>query len=818
MRSLAHFLAGPGLVSGLMLAAALPAAAGTSTVASIAPASGSVIGATPVTVTGTGFQRGATLKIGNVVCTALKVISPTTIIAVTGAHAAGPVSVKVFNSAIDSSGVNTLYTYDQTTDLTKTTKAQWEAAGSTFTRMTTTGLDSTLRWSDWSAAAGGAMVPGSYYYVVTAVNAAGETRRSIQSTGTLLAGANTAVQLCWTPIAGALQYKLYRTSVPGVYGANSFIATLDTTCYKDVALVATAGTPPGVNGATGDAFLARAGAPAAAFTNGPLISGAVGSDAFTVARTNGTFLTVLAGNANGTSIYNPVTNTFAPGPNTTAPAGRGACGFKRPDGKFVFVLAGTSTATSIYDPVANTMVAGPVTSSNVDLGGCVLKRPDGKFLVVCGNNGRTTSIYDPGTNTFAAGPLTTGNCDDGACALSRPDGKFLIVHAGGSTGSSIYDPVANTFVAGPALTGNASRGAHGIQRPDGRWLIPIGNNASTTSLYDPVANTMVAGPVSPSGIRGGAHSIQRGDGTFLIVCGRSNAVTVIYDPVANTIVAGPNLPNTANSGAHSFQLTDGRYMVLNGSGGTNTALYDAGWNRTGSYVSEALHPVDINFWNTFSWVRDTDDTVATKLRTAISAGALAAAAWRNVANGGAIAPGVGETYLQVGADVARAIPVSSGALQDVWAPWAAEFRRFAGPDLMSVTANYTPTSLSVSPSKASFTFGGQPFNTWVAPDSSTLLNDGTSASTLHGTLSTFTSGALSWALSPIVNGVDQVRAQWSSVSVVGPWNDIAGYNTDFTIATGVATGGSVRFYFRILTPTLTVTGIPYASTITVTAQ
>jgi hypothetical protein len=363
-----------------------------------------------------------------------------------------------------------------------------------------------------------------------------------------------------------------------------------------------------------------------------------------------------------------------------------------------------------------------------------------------------------------------------------------------------------------------NRGAIAVQRPDGRWLVICGNNTTNTCIYDPVANTAVAGPALTSTSREGAHAIQRGDGTFLIVCGRNTTNTVIYDPVANTCVAGPAVPNNVNNGGHSIQLPDGRYLLINGANGANTALYDAGWTRTGSYVSENIRPADINWWNTFSWVRDSDDTLTTKLRTATSAGALAAAAWRNVANGGAIAPAAGETWLQIESDVARAIPQSSGALQEVWGQWTAEFRRFAGPDLMSVTANYTPASLSVSPSRTSFAFGGQPFNTWVSPDSSRLLNDGTSASTLHGNLSAFTSGVLSWALSPVVNGVDQVRAQWSTVSAVGPWNDVAGYNTDFTIATGIAIGGSVQFYFRILTPTLTAVGVPYASTITVTAQ
>ena len=190
-------------------------------------------------------------------------------------------------------------------------------------------------------------------------------------------------------------------------------------------------------------------------------------------------------------------------------------------------------------------------------------------------------------------------------------------------------------------------------------------------------------------------------------CGRSNALTCIYDPVANTMVAGPTAPSNVNSGGHSFQLRDGRYVLVNGAGGTSTALYDAGWIRTGAYASEALHPADINWWNTFSWVRDTDDTLTTKLRTAFSAGALAAAAWRTVANGGAIAPGVGETWLQLGADLARAIPSSSGALQDVWAPWAAELRAFfadesqvqhlAGPMRQSqVTSPDDPTTAGTS--------------------------------------------------------------------------------------------------------------------------
>ena len=69
------------------------------------------------------------------------------------------------------------------------------------------------------------MANGTYYYVVTAVNAAGETQRSVQSPAVTLSGSNNAVQLAWTPISGAIQYKLYRTTTSGSYSSPALIAT-----------------------------------------------------------------------------------------------------------------------------------------------------------------------------------------------------------------------------------------------------------------------------------------------------------------------------------------------------------------------------------------------------------------------------------------------------------------------------------------------------------------------------------------------------------------------------------------------------------------
>jgi hypothetical protein len=65
------------------------------TVTGITPPSGSTAGGTTVTVTGTNFAAGATVTIGGVAASGVTVLSPTSLRAVTGAHAAGASDVVV---------------------------------------------------------------------------------------------------------------------------------------------------------------------------------------------------------------------------------------------------------------------------------------------------------------------------------------------------------------------------------------------------------------------------------------------------------------------------------------------------------------------------------------------------------------------------------------------------------------------------------------------------------------------------------------------------------------------------------------------------
>lgn len=131
---------------------------------------------------------------------------------------------------------------------------------------------------------------------------------------------------------------------------------------------------------------------------------------------------------------------------------------------------------------------------------------------------------------------------------------------------------------------------------------------------------------------------------------------------------------------------------------------------------------------------------------------------------------------------------------------------------------FTVSALSVSLSNNTFTFGTQPLNTWMTPQSSVVTNDGSVVENFIGRISQFTDGANTWGISSTTNGDNIIRAQWSTTSATGPWNDISAYATDFTIATNVAVNGSVTFYFRIQTPTSTTSYSQYSSALTVTAQ
>ena len=64
----------------------------------ITPNSGTTNGGTAVTITGTGFLAGASVKLGGTSATSVTVANGTAITAITPAHVAGAVSMVVTNT------------------------------------------------------------------------------------------------------------------------------------------------------------------------------------------------------------------------------------------------------------------------------------------------------------------------------------------------------------------------------------------------------------------------------------------------------------------------------------------------------------------------------------------------------------------------------------------------------------------------------------------------------------------------------------------------------------------------------------------------
>jgi uncharacterized protein (TIGR03382 family) len=106
----------------------------------IAPTHGPVQGGTLVTLTGTDFQPGASVRFGGVPAFAVTVTSPTTATAVTNANAAGAVDVQLVNPDTQSSTLARAFTYDAAPTLASLSPTSGTTAGGTTVTLTGTGF------------------------------------------------------------------------------------------------------------------------------------------------------------------------------------------------------------------------------------------------------------------------------------------------------------------------------------------------------------------------------------------------------------------------------------------------------------------------------------------------------------------------------------------------------------------------------------------------------------------------------------------------------------------------------------------------------
>jgi hypothetical protein len=99
----------------------------------------------------------------------------------------------------------------------------------------------------------------TYYYVITAINAVGESLGTAEFNSGAVTGPNGSVALSWTASAGATGYKIYRSTATGA-GSKQFLTQVGTvTAFSDTGAIAPSGPTGAVPTANTTNGYARSG-------------------------------------------------------------------------------------------------------------------------------------------------------------------------------------------------------------------------------------------------------------------------------------------------------------------------------------------------------------------------------------------------------------------------------------------------------------------------------------------------------------------------------------------------------------------------------
>lgn len=127
------------------------------------------------------------------------------------------------------------------------TKLYTNVSGSTNWVNITRVLPPPLQAASATATTGGTLAAATYFYVVTALNAQGQTIKS-NEISQITTGTTSTVTVNWGAVAGATGYRVYRGTAAGA--ENVFYAVGVVVSYLDTGSASTGGTPPVANTAT----------------------------------------------------------------------------------------------------------------------------------------------------------------------------------------------------------------------------------------------------------------------------------------------------------------------------------------------------------------------------------------------------------------------------------------------------------------------------------------------------------------------------------------------------------------------------------------
>lgn len=147
--------------------------------------------------------------------------------------------------AATKKGMDVTIKLDMAEFLNATVQPLLYGAANVITTAATAALAAPVLTLGTTSSSGGTFAAGTYFWKITAINAAGETLGSNEVTATTTGSTGSQV-ITWVAISGATGYKVYRGTSAGAESV--LVSTLGTvTTYTDTGSAGTAGTVPLVN-------------------------------------------------------------------------------------------------------------------------------------------------------------------------------------------------------------------------------------------------------------------------------------------------------------------------------------------------------------------------------------------------------------------------------------------------------------------------------------------------------------------------------------------------------------------------------------------
>lgn len=410
----------------------------------------------------------------------------------------------------------------------------------------------------------------TYYYVITALNSAGESVESAEVSAAPVASAlppaapasiaamagNGQISLTWGAVAGASSYNIYWSNINGVTKATG-------------TQIASAMSP---------------------YTHTALTNGAVYYYVVTAVNANGE----SADSAQASAIPTATPNTWTTGPSLSISHISAVAGVI--NGKLYVVGGSTGSGTigtgsttmlEMYDPVTNvwTTKASALSSRAAASGGVI----DGKLYVAGGCIGsdcrigvvNTLEAYDPVANTWTTlAPMPTRRYNAAAGVVN---GRLYLAGGGSDCPPcgalnvvESYDPVSNTWRSEPSmpltLANTAGAAINDVLYVVGGydWTTGVSN---ATLAFDPVMNSWTTRATMPTP-RHTAGSVTSLNGLMYVI-GGSTATAVtnvveVYDPVSNLWTTRTSLP--VGKWGVGIGVLNGRIHVTGGIDGSNNFL------------------------------------------------------------------------------------------------------------------------------------------------------------------------------------------------------------------------------------------------------